>query len=143
MLNFDMDIKFYKQSLNNSKTHFSLLIALILFSLGILIFDFYLIHGNEQISNFVLIGMGMIISNIVWFICESMKAYSDIKSTGHALAHYEEFSRRDEYRRRLEALRGAEIQNKAIKTYYEDFLKANAVCPENTPPESESPEVEK
>lgn len=104
----------------------------------------YIIYHYTPINLFTTLCTGAMIANVFWCLSLLFSLKQDLKLEKEFLVRIKEMEANDEYQDDLKNLQ-AQIE------YYKDLARYNEirfkipseVCPENTPPESMSPTVEK
>jgi hypothetical protein len=138
----ELRIELTEDRIKQGKKYFRILTGFFVFMIAIVIFDCYEIHNGLSNSG-ILIGLGLILANIMWYLCDIYNLRSEIKSERRSLEYMEELVTRQEYVDALQMLKQRERLHAGATEQINDLLRPPNVSRESMQQESVSPEVEK
>lgn len=136
-------IELLQDRIKSLKRQYKSALTVIIFCIAVLIFDGY-VYFHQGLSNTTLICLGVIFSNVLWFLSSLFEIEYERKSESCSLKHYQTLQESNIYVKIVEKLQKTEMLYHELNRDMQSIVnKSKTVCPESTPPKSESPVVEK
>lgn len=139
----ELRIALTKDRIKQCKKYYRILTGFFVFMIAVVIFDCYEIHNGLSNSG-ILIGLGLILANILWYLSDLYNFGSEIKSETRSLEYLEGMVLQQEYVDVLQMLKQSERLHAGATEQINDLLRRQAnVSRESTQQESVLPEAEK
>lgn len=118
------DLRLQLSEINSKhlKWHYRILVSVILVSIAVLVFDFYVYKATGNINQMTLVCMGVILANVVWLIGDLIMNRSDNKSEKLVEKGLIELRNKAEYKEAIECMEGAKKQYEEASQYYKDAI---------------------